>query len=298
MTEATVTIDQPGVYTLPVDDYHRDPVAGGSLSSSGARRLLPPSCPAKFRHWVDEGQPPKREFDLGHAAHKLILGAGPELVVIDADSYKTKAAQQARDRAHAEGRVPLLLAELDMVQAMAAALRAHPVASVLLDPTRGEPEKTLVWQDDTTGVWCRALLDYLPYRTSDRRLIIPDYKTCHSAAPDDLPKAMAGYGYHQQLDFYLAGAQALRLDQEPAMVLIFQEKTVPYLITIAQPTQGAMEIARTRNAKARDIYRQCTETGVWPGYGDEVIPLALPAWAEYQHADAEQRGDFDTTEDQ
>jgi len=39
-----VLITEPGVYALPADVYHADPVAGGSLSSSGAKKLL--ACPA------------------------------------------------------------------------------------------------------------------------------------------------------------------------------------------------------------------------------------------------------------
>lgn len=45
MTTTTWTITEPGVYDLPAEVYHADPVEGGSLSSTGARKLLPPSCP-------------------------------------------------------------------------------------------------------------------------------------------------------------------------------------------------------------------------------------------------------------
>ncbi len=34
-------ITAPGVYVIPADDYHADPVPGGSISASGARRILP-----------------------------------------------------------------------------------------------------------------------------------------------------------------------------------------------------------------------------------------------------------------
>lgn len=288
-------IDEPGIYDLPYGAYHGDPVKGGSLSSSGARKLLPPSCPAKFKLWVDEGQAPSREFDIGHAAHKLVLGAGPELVVIDANDYRTNAAKQQRDDAHAAGSVPLLEHEFEKVAAMAAKLKQHPVASALLDSARGKAEQSIVWRDDEFGVWRRALLDHLPFPVEGRRLIVADYKTTNSGAPGDVPKAMHSYGYHQQLDWYLSGVKALGLhgDRDPAAVLIFQEKTKPYLVSIFQPNQPAMDIARTRNRKALDIYRHCVETGDWPGYGNDVMPLSLPGWAEWEHFDAEERGDYD-----
>lgn len=288
-------IDEPGVYDLPYDAYHGDPVKGGSLSSSGARKLLPPSCPAKFKLWLDEGQAPSREFDIGHAAHKLVLGAGPELRVIEANDWRTNAAKAQRDEAHAVGAVPLLEHEFEKVAAMAERLKAHPIASALLDPARGKAEQTLVWFDEEFQVWRRALLDHLPHPVEGRRMIVADYKTTASGAPGDVPRAMHGYGYHQQLDWYLAGVKALGLhgDRDPAAVLIFQEKTKPYLVSIFQPNQSAMDIAHTRNRKALDIYRHCTQTGEWPGYGNDVMPLSLPGWAEWEHFDAEERGDFE-----
>lgn len=292
-------VDQPGVYDLPADIYHGDPVPGGSLSSSGARLLLPPSCPAHFHHQAEHGRAPKREFDLGHAAHRLVLGVGPELVSVEADSWRTKKAQQKRDEAYAAGAVPLLEPEHGVVQEMAAALRAHPVASALFNPERGRAEQSLFWFDAEFGVWRRARLDWLPdVPAAGRRLIIPDYKTTTCAEPVALGRTMAIYGYHQQADWYTDGVQALGLDghHSPAFVLVFQEKHAPYLITIAEPDRGAMERARVRNRKALDVYRTCQKSGQWPGYSDGVIALTLPGWAEIQHDIAAGRGDFDLEE--
>ncbi|MGH3990894.1 MAG: hypothetical protein ACRDSN_00345, partial [Pseudonocardiaceae bacterium] len=147
------SIDSPGVYDLPAEVYHADPVAGGSLSSSGARRLLPPSCPALFQHALTNGEVHRAVFDLGHAAHTLALGVGAPLAAIDADDWRTKAAREARDAAYAAGTVPLLRAEHEQVQAMAAALIEHPIAGALLRPGGGDAEQTLVWRDEETGVW-------------------------------------------------------------------------------------------------------------------------------------------------
>ena len=75
--------------------YHGDPVPGGSLSSTGARKLLPPSCPALFR-WQQDHPVHKDVFDFGSAAHRLVLGAGPEIALLDYDNMRTKAAQEER----------------------------------------------------------------------------------------------------------------------------------------------------------------------------------------------------------
>ena len=42
----------------------------------------------------------------------------------------------------------------------------------------------------------------------------------------------------------------------------------------------ARRIARDAIDRALRLYRQCTETGQWPGYPDEITTLALPAWSK------------------
>lgn len=280
----TPDITEPGVYDIPVDEYHLDPVVGGSLSSSGARMLLSPSCPAKFRYEQDHrGEaPPKRHFDIGHAAHQLVLGAGPDLVVVEAENYRTRAAQDAQDEAHARGAVPLLTHEHDQVQAMAAALREHPVAGPLFSPERGTPEVSLIWYDGPTGVTRRSRFDWLPH-PGRGRLIIPDYKTCARGDLDTLTRAMHQHGYHLQADYYLAGAQALGLaGTDAAFVFVAQEKTPPYLVTIFEPDSIAMQIAAAKNRRALQIYAWCTENDHWPAYHEGIALLALPPWVERQ----------------
>lgn len=285
---------------LPADAYHADPIPGGSLSSTGARLLLPPSCPAKYRWWADNPQPPKRHFDFGHAAHGEVLGVGDPVRILDYPDYKTKAAQQEKKDAYADGEIPLLPWEWEKVQAMAAVIRAHPVAGALFDPATGTPEVSLFWRDAVFGVNCRARLDWLinePIPIQGKpRIVIPDYKTCNRADPESLGRSMHEYGYHQQNDWYKTGLLASGMADEaapPLPLLVAQEKEPPYLITIVQPDAVAMRVAATRNRKALDVYAGCAAAGVWPGYADDVVQLPLPGYAEFQHDQAVQAGDFD-----
>jgi hypothetical protein len=273
-------ITAPGIHDIPEDIYFADPVPGGSLSSSGARKLLPPSCPAIFRHEQDNPPPPKKVFDLGSAAHRLVLGSGPDLVLVDKprwDDNDTKGKVAAiRDA----GGIPLKRPEYNQVHAMAAAIRRHPVASALFDPDHGQPEQTLIWQDARTGVWCRARLDWLPNARPGRRLIVPDYKTCRSASPPAIAKAVYEHGYHQQTEWYVRGAQTLGLaDEQAAFVFVCQEKEPPYLVTVVQLDEVALYVARERNRRAMETYAACVEADYWPGYPDDIHTISLPAWA-------------------
>jgi hypothetical protein len=276
----TAAAFKPGIYEMDETVYHADPVPGGSLSSSEARKLLPPSCPARFRWEKDNPPPPKDHLELGSAAHQLVLGAGPGLVVVHAEDWRTKAAREHRDAARAEGKIPLLTGEHVQVLGMAAAIRAHPVARALFDPERGgKPEQNLFWQDPESGIMRRARLDWLPQPQDGKRLVIGDYKTTADASPAAIRKHVANFGYYMQASWYLDAVTALGLDEAPSMLFVFQEKQAPYLVIVAELDEAAIATGRERNALACEIFRDCTEAGIWPGYSTEIELISLPPWA-------------------
>jgi hypothetical protein len=263
----------PGIYDIPEADYFG---ATYALSCSGAKLLLPPSCPAKFFYRQDH-QEYSTAFDIGHAAHKYALGVGGDIAEIEADDYRTKAAREARDQARAEGKVPLLAAEHQQVKEMAAALQSHPVAYVMFDPQDGDAEQSLFWHHPATGTPLRARLDWLPEVPMTGRPVIVDYKTCTSASPDEIAKAVARYGYHLQHAWYVDGFTELS-GVAPAFVFTFQEKTPPYLVNVVELDPEAVATGRRLNDRAIDIYRACVHNGEWPGW-DDITEIALPGWA-------------------
>jgi hypothetical protein len=150
---------------------------------------------------------------------------------------------------------------------------------------------TVIWQDQQTGVWCRALIDYLPYFTLHGagqpatapaypgRLLVPDYKTGRSAAPDKLGRTIAEWGYYVQMAWYLMGLRAVGYAREDTQaLLVFQETRAPYLVTVCQPNQDAMRLGAIRCRQALDVYAECKASGRWPGYSDDVVLVELPPW--------------------
>jgi hypothetical protein len=277
-----------GVYDIPADQYHADCVEGGSLSSSGARKLLPPSCPALFKAWRDGQLVEEAEhFDVGRAAHALVLGVGDPIRVIDADDWRSKAAREQRDEARANGETPVLAGQWAEIEAMATKLREHPVAGGLLEASVGVAEQTLVWRDEASGVWCRALVDWLC------RWVV-DYKALRAVDPDSMSKAIANYGYNLQAAWYLDGVRALGLDVEPAFLFVAQMKTPPYLVATYQLSPDDIGRGQQLARKARDLYARCAERDEWPGYADhQVLSVSMPVWAQIQHDAAYQRGDLE-----
>jgi hypothetical protein len=276
-----------GIYDLPPEVYRADPVPGGSLTSTGARKILPPGSPAKYRWYTDQATATTKAMDLGKAAHFAVLGAGPTVRVVQADSWRTEAAQAARREAHAAGEVPILAARWADVAAMAQALKAHPAAGPLLDPEHGKPEQTIIWSmngHQGGNASCRAMLDWLDLDRSDR-ILIPEYKTTESVDLGALQRTIDRFGYHQQAAWYEAAVRFLRPEQEVETVLIFQETEPPYLVQPVQLDALAKRIGRERNRAATDLWLQCRRDSEWPGQvgSDRVALLGLPRWVEMDY---------------
>jgi hypothetical protein len=270
------------VRDLPHDQYLAHP----ALSASGAKTLIKPGGPARYAHEREHGGRTSTTFDLGHAAHAAVLGVGPTIVVVDADSWRTAAAKRERDLAYAAGRVPLLIGDAARVADMADALRRHPVASRLLHPTAGDPEVSLFWHDGEHDVDRRCRVDYLRRADDDGRLILVDYKSTTSAEPDAVARSIVNYGYHQSAAWYRDVIVGLGLARTVPTVLVFQETTAPFLVHCVQLDDELIAMGGDRNERALAIYAECTASGVWPGYNDGgVTVVGPPTWARYQHAE-------------
>jgi PDDEXK-like domain of unknown function (DUF3799) len=266
-----MTIVRPGVYQIDEADYH----AHAALSSTGARPLAN-DCPADYDNRRSHPQAPKQEFDLGSAAHKLVLGAGPEIVVVGPDEWRTNAAKEAVAAARAKGQIPLKPRDFDTVMAMADALRRHPDADEVFAPA-GSAEQSLFWTDFETGVFCRARPDWIGNG-------ITDYKSTTDVSIPHLQKVVAERGYHQQADWYLSGAVDRDLIAPDAPFrLVFQAKTAPYLVTIVELDDVALQIGRDLNRYALETFHNCTTAGNWPGHTQGIEVISLPAWTERRH---------------
>lgn len=268
---------EPGVYELTDDEYFAPALASTTLSSTGARELLKPGGPARFRHKADTGTvETKRQFDVGHAVHTIALGRGPDVVLYPGTGANPEEWRKDDDKksvaAHrAAGRVPLRPADYRMAHDMAGSIAAHPTASKLL--RAGLAEQTLIWRDDATGVMCRAKADYL------RPDGIVDLKTAVDASEDGMTKAGYNHGHPIQAPFYLRGFRDRFPGVEPFFVHIAVEKEPPYLVHVTQLTERALTWGDRQVSRALEIYAACTESGEWPGYPlNEITDIDLPAY--------------------
>jgi len=281
---APPAITQPCVIDgMPEDIYHGDPVRrpARSLSHSGFKTLTE-RCPARFVYEREHGRPGKREFDVGSGAHTLVLGNGPEFHVINARDYRTKKAQDERDKARAANKTPLLIGEFETVTAMATALRTHHTAGSLFAPGRGHAERSVFWFDYEFGIWRRARFDWCVY-LPDGRLAIVDYKSGTTANPAELGRPVFNFGYYTQRVYYEDAARALDLAEDVVFLLVFQEKDPPYLTSVVELDDEAREWGRLKVRAGLELYAECATSDYWPDYTQSlpggIARVSLPRYA-------------------
>lgn len=266
-------ITAPGLdYAMADEVYHADPLKGttryGSFSSTQAKQIL--KSPAHLRSYLDEPRTHKPAFDFGHVVHHGVLGTGMVVKVLDFDDWRTKAAQTARDEAHAAGLVPMLRKDWKRAEAAIAAVKAHPLAGPLF--RGGRPEVSAFAPDPITGLWLRARADYV------QDGVLVDLKTAVDGEPRTFGRAASRLGYRVQDAFYRYVWEQATGEQITRFLFVTVEKTPPYLVDVHEGDDLWVEFGKMDVRRAIDLYARALDTGEWPGRPPIINPLASPPW--------------------
>jgi hypothetical protein len=264
--------------------YLSDPTPEPSLSTRVVCNLIDRS--PMHAHWEHvrlgkhSAETPPRA-DLGSAIHTAILG-GAEIAYIEANDWRTNAAKEARDNAHAEGKIPLLAKQQAAVQ------RAAESGSRLLASLgKGRAELSVYFQID--GCWARGRADWL---TDDGRYDV-DVKTVDSADPYLFArKQLHQSGYDIQMALRGLGHEAIKaqsLSERPMRegLFLLVEIEPPYAASLVGLGPTARELAERKVHHAARVWRKCLDDQKWPGYGDKVVWAESASFAAF---DAEERG--------
>jgi hypothetical protein len=287
-------ITEPGFYDISAAEYHADPCHPMSLSSTGARTLIR-DCPAQFM-WDRDNPPEKREFDIGNAAHLLVLQPDryeAAIFRVDAGDYRTKDARAQRDGARENGRIPLTRAEAEMVDAMRNAIFTHPVAGKAF--ANGHTEQSIFWRDSEFGIWCRTRPDFLP---AHRRYLV-DLKTATSADPEDFTRAVLTYGYHQQAAWYMDGVEAVTGTRPERFAFVVVSKKPPYFVTVCWLDDEMIGWGQVLNRRAKGLFAWCLHYRTWPAYRPEItgppaaFTISMPDWARRRLEEQDEAGAFE-----
>ena len=267
---------EPGIYPdIPAKVYHAGLTTPRPLSSTLAKNLLR-KLPEEALWELEHGEH-KDAYDFGTAAHELILqGELQTAVELPFDSFRSKAAQEARDEARVEGLTPFTEGKLDDVRRMADVVRAKPENASLLG-TGGQAEVSALVECD--GIMLQTRYDYLRLPDETHEGFILDLKTvADSAHPRDFMRNGAVYGYHIQAAMYQLVLQLLGYPKLPFIWLVVS-KQEPYASSLIQASQVDLEVGQLMLTQAI-IRWKAVQAGKQHGAG--ITQSFFPAWIQYE----------------
>lgn len=267
------------IFDMPAHVYHADPCPEPSLSNSVLRTLLDES---PFHAWSKHprlgGQvsdmDTKRNLELGSAIHKLVLGRGKEVHVVDADSWRTNAAKEERDVYLAGGCIVLLGKDYEIAKAIADNFRPRVEEVMEARVEDCHTEVVLVWEENS--FWRRAMIDIV---SKDLRRVLDIKTTAMSVAPAEISRRLYNSGWHRQAAFYTRGLDALDPQGFGKRSFGFMSAETEAPFAISPPVtidEFGYEIAHSDVQRGCELWDDCMVAGEWPGYFSKTPHVASP----------------------
>ncbi len=267
----------PGLHAdVPEAEYH-ERVLG--LVSKGALEHVAKS-PLHYRSWVD-GKTVEEDSPA------LVFGRTFHCALLEPERYarhyvneprfgdcRKKENKAARDewRLKNAGKVPVDWDDAMTIAGMVQSVRGHELASKML--ADGVSELTALWQDQATGLRCKARAD----RYFAKHGMILDAKTTADASLASFGKDVFRHGYHRQAALYREGFAAAGADVRH-FIFVAVEKTPPYAVATFTLDADAIAIGARQVHHAMATLAECVELDEWPGYPAGIQEITAPAWA-------------------
>jgi hypothetical protein len=158
--------------------------------------------------------------------------------------------------------------EWNEVQAVASAVRAHPLARQLLSV--GQPEVSIEWEAD--GLKAKSRLDWLaPTHAAD-------LKFTKDSSPTGFPREFVRYDMAGQSGFY-SDAVKFKTGQDLPYFIIAAESVAPFAVTVFRVPPDVVDLGRATYRRYLRQLEWCREKNEWAPYSESEVLLQLPSYA-------------------
>lgn len=294
------TIAEPGFYRMPLARHHAQPCDGVSVTSS-VIRAMELQTPADV--WAfsllnpDRWEKPQTDaLRIGRAMAAYVEGGMDEVakhfLVLPADKPRRPTPQQieAFDQGRAtetgkasvefwravdaDPRDPLTDAELLTIRDMGRALVADPAACAVMG---GEPEVTMAFRDEVTGIWVLSRPDTVNFDGT-----VTDYKRMNTQGrPFNsrvVDSRITEHGYDMQLALAAEAFERLTGEWPGLAAIVAQWDQPPHHVILREISEEDLRIGQWRNRRALTRFHECLTSGDWPGPGADVGAYRRPEW--------------------
>lgn len=226
------------------------------------------------------------QMEKGKVIEAMLLGGEAGLTIIDADDFRKKEAQAARDAARAAGLTPVLIGKMEGYQKAVDAIRENAAAFGIT--FKGDKQVTTLWNHTVNlfngphDVPCKGILDIRNLEEG----FIDDLKTTENAHPLACVRKILTMGYDVQGAGYKEGTE---LNNPKAagrlrVRMIFCETTAPYAVQPVWITGEILELGQQKWDRACKAWGECVATKKWPSYSSTIYAPDVPTWAKDQEA--------------
>lgn len=299
-TNSPKVITEPGIYQISIDDYHADK---SWISSTGVKHAR--GSMAEYRLFLDGywDNDVKTHFDYGNAmelflidkegfnksvavapTHKWVeeaLAENPKLV----SPRASKTYKALSERFSEENKDKYIIVEegekesFQALQVQAARCFADEYIAQML--TDIDYQSSCYWIDPETGLKMKSRPDIAKKKGN----VLCNIKTLTDASPQGFQRKAVELDWPIQACIEIEGA--IRTGLMPTVDHYFWlalEKDAPFNVQLYEFNQSDLEVIRDEYRYLLRRIKECTETGVWPGYGDQadnkygILQLNLPPW--------------------
>jgi hypothetical protein len=226
-------------------------------------------------------------MDTGQLVHCLLLGQGPNVVVVRGfDDWRKDAAKAQKKELLAAGALPILQRDLDEAEEVVA--RVTP--RLPFDLRSGITEATILWEEhaivsgapatehlpsrgDGISVPCRARLDH--YEAG----VISDFKCREELNVKGFKRELEFNSHGIQPGVYVRGVEAAFPDL--AGLVKFQyvllELSPPYCVVVIEVEGDRLMVGDRVWNHVVPRWAECLSSGIWPGPASEVV-REVPTW--------------------
>ncbi|KQO94613.1 PD-(D/E)XK nuclease family protein [Methylobacterium sp. Leaf91] len=285
----------PGLYRMEAKVYHADPAPAPSLSSSIAKLFITHSpehawaAHPRLGKQPEDERDPTRTMEIGSVSHKLILGQGADIVVIDSDDYRTKDAKAERAAAYLNGEAPILRPDCEKAERLAKRFGERLACIPGCEGFPSAEAEVVAIVQDKSGTWLRIMMDKV--EITPHGITIWDVKTGDvSAAPQGLGRRVEQMGMEVQAAFYVHVMETLfpRLAGRVRFRWVFIENDEPHGLSVAEADSVGMGIGARKAAAAISRWTKSLKRDEWAGYPTEIVRVEYPTWAANRWTEREE----------
>jgi len=225
------------------------------------------------KHYLDAitatPEPSTDAQKIGTATHAAVLENDHSTYVIRPHGLKftTAAGKEWRD---AQTKPILDREEAENLHGMVTAIKNHPMANRILFGPGGNNEVCCWKTHETTGLLLKGRADRVT-EDSQNKIVVVDLKTCQrgDALQWRFAREILKWKYDEQASFYqqLFGASFF--------CFVCVEKEKPYGVACYHLDADDLNEAYATNEKHLAKVKECSTSGIWPCYSDDLQTIKL-----------------------